>query len=302
MNAEIIKPYGFCLGVKRTIDLTKKLRYENPNKEIILLGYPIHNEDVINDLLDNKIKIIDSDYDDLIKYIDCFNNKDAIYVLSAHGHADDIIKCLNKYELTYLDTTCPYIKTIHKKLESINENDNVLYIGDQKHVECITSIRHIKSSKIKIKKEFTLNDLISDDENKTVLINQSTYYIENKLDELSDYIKKIDNLEIIDNFCPCVMQRMSQIKNRINEFGTIIVVGSKTSSNAKAIEKYCNSLHKETIFISNSPEIFNKLEYLDYHNKTRKIGIITATSAPSYLAEAIYDTIEDYNYNDKDYD
>ena len=95
------------------------------------------------------------------------------------------------------------------------------------------------------------------------------------------------------------MQRMSEIKNRINEFGTIIVIGSKTSSNAKAIQKFCNSLNKETIFISNSKEIFNKLEYLHHNNETRKIGIITATSAPSYLAEAIYDTIEDYN--DKDY-
>ncbi len=294
MDAEIIKPYGFCLGVKRTIELTKKLREDNPNKEIILLGYPIHNEDVINDLIDKKIKMIDSDYDNLIEYLKCFANKNAIYVLSAHGHADDIIKVLNEYELTYLDTTCPYIKTIHKKLESINENDNVLYVGNENHIECITSIRHIKSSKITIKKNFTLNDLISADENNTVLVNQSTHYIKDKLEDFEEYIKKINNLEIIDNFCPCVQQRFDEIKNRVDEFSCFIVIGSKNSSNARAIEKYCNSFKKETIFISKSQEIFEKLKYLNYHYKDEKIGIITATSAPSYLAEAIRDTIEDY--------
>ncbi len=297
MEAEIIKPYGFCLGVKRTIELTKKLKQSNPDKEIILLGYPIHNEIVINDLLDNNIKIVDSDYDNLIEYLGCFPNKNAIYVLSAHGHAEDIINVLKKHELTYLDTTCPYIKIIHEKLESISQDDNVLYVGDPNHVECITSLRHIKSSKVKVVNTFSLRDLISSDDNKTILVNQSTHYIQNKLEDFGDHLNNIKNLSIIDNFCPSVQKRMDEIKNKINEFSCLVVIGSKTSSNAKAIYKYCCSLYKETIFISKVQEIFDKLDYLNhfYCDYNKKIGIITATSAPSYLAEAVYDTIENYN-------
>lgn len=293
MNAEIIKPYGFCSGVKRTIELTKKLKKENPNKEIILLGYPIHNEDVINDLLDHNIKIIDSKYDNLIDYIECFPNKNAIYVLSAHGHAQDIIDVLNKYQLTYLDTTCPYINAIHKKLETINKNDKVIYIGNPEHIECITSLRHIKSSNISVKKYFTLNDLISNNDNNVVLVNQSTYYIQDQLNDLGTNLEMAKNLIVLDNFCPTIQIRLDEINKRVNEFDCFIIIGSKTSSNANAIQRYCNSLHKQTFFITNTPEIFDKLEYLNHFNK--KIGILTATSAPSYIADAVYDTLEDYN-------
>ncbi len=290
MDAEIIKPYGFCYGVKRTIDLTKTLKLENPNKNIVLLGYPIHNEDVINDLLDCKIKLVDGRYDDMIDYLKCFGNKDSIYVLSAHGHAEDIVEVLNKLNLEYLDTTCPYIKEIHKKLSNINSSDNVLYIGNENHIECITSIRHIKSKNIKIKSELLYEDLIC--ENNLTLVNQSTYYIQDKLDDLKKLLSSREKLTIMDNFCPSIKLRFKEINERKDEFDCFIIIGSKTSSNAKSIEKYCNSLHVRTVFIQKYEDILNKMEY--FNNFQKKIGIITATSAPACLAEAINDTLNDY--------
>ena len=291
MNVEIIKPYGFCFGVKRTINLTKDLKLKNPEKNIVLLGYPIHNEEVINDLLDSKIKIVNGEYDDMIDYLRCFGNNDSIYVLSAHGHANDIIEVLNELNLSYLDTTCPYIKTIHERLEKINSNEHVLYIGNINHIECITSLRHIHSQNIEVKKYLTYQDFICD--YNLTIVNQSTYYIDDTLDDLKNLIVDKKNVTIVNNFCKSIELRFEEIKNKADEFDCFIIIGSKTSSNAKSIEKFCNSLHKRSLFIEKYTDILDKNEYLSDFSK--KIGIVTATSAPDYLAEAIYNALDDYN-------
>ena len=51
-NKEITlaKYAGFCYGVKRAVDTVKKLKLENPDKEICILGELIHNSQVIEDL------------------------------------------------------------------------------------------------------------------------------------------------------------------------------------------------------------------------------------------------------------
>ena len=41
---------GFCYGVKRAVETVKKLKAENPDKNVSVLGELIHNTDVIEEL------------------------------------------------------------------------------------------------------------------------------------------------------------------------------------------------------------------------------------------------------------
>ena len=51
---------GFCYGVKRAVETTKKLKAQNPDKEIYVLGELIHNSQVIKELSDLGIKTVET--------------------------------------------------------------------------------------------------------------------------------------------------------------------------------------------------------------------------------------------------
>ena len=42
-NIKLAKYAGFCYGVKRAVETVKKLKAENPNKNVFVLGELIHN-------------------------------------------------------------------------------------------------------------------------------------------------------------------------------------------------------------------------------------------------------------------
>ena len=49
-NIKLAKFAGFCYGVKRAVDTVKKLKNENPDKNVFILGQLIHNAYVIKEL------------------------------------------------------------------------------------------------------------------------------------------------------------------------------------------------------------------------------------------------------------
>ena len=57
-NIKLAKFAGFCYGVKRAVDTAVKLKSENPDKNIYVLGELIHNMDVIRELDELGIKTI----------------------------------------------------------------------------------------------------------------------------------------------------------------------------------------------------------------------------------------------------
>ncbi len=289
--AEIIKPYGFCNGVELTLNKLYKIKEQYPNKRIILIGDLIHNENVINDLLSQDIELLQGKYDDIVQTLKYINDKEAIYVLSAHGHYEDIIEVLKNNNLNYLDTTCPYINTIHEKLKNISNSKYVLYIGNKDHIECITSIKYLKGE-YSVKTDFNYSD-IREHKNELLIVNQSTFYIKDQIENYSVDLKD-NNIEIMDNFCPNIQKRLDVLEEKVNEFKTIIVVGSSTSSNANTIYKYCTvKLHKDTIFINDLFDI-NFYIHKIIDNKG-KVGIITSTSATKDLADQIKQYLETYH-------
>ena len=57
-NIKLAKFAGFCYGVKRAVETAKKLKSENPDKNVYVLGELIHNMDVIRELDELGIKTI----------------------------------------------------------------------------------------------------------------------------------------------------------------------------------------------------------------------------------------------------
>ena len=117
METKLLKPIGFCFGVIQAIEMAKKIKDDNLNKEVILFGELVHNELVIENLKTYGIKIVEIG-NDPIKLLENFTPNQVI-IFSAHGLTKKYEDILNNKGITFYDTTCVKVK---KNIELIENN------------------------------------------------------------------------------------------------------------------------------------------------------------------------------------
>ena len=81
-NIQCAKFAGFCYGVKRAVETVKKLKKENPDKQIFVLGELIHNTHVISELENLGIKTIN----------EIPEKAEGICVIRTHGESPQVIE------------------------------------------------------------------------------------------------------------------------------------------------------------------------------------------------------------------
>lgn len=282
MNVELIKPYGFCTGALKAIDLVKKVRKDNPDNNIILFGPILHNEN-INELMKNlKIKVLDLPYEAYSDVIDTLYIDD-IVILPAHGHDNYLEEKLLRKGILYVDATCPIIKKMHDLILIDYADRDIIYIGKKSHIEAITTTSLKENIFLYDIKDCT--DLSQYHISKPIILYQTT---------LTKYDVK-DSIKIIKKLFPdaqegktlcrqCTIRQNNLIKS-INDNTFVIVVGSKNSSNTiSLLNIYYKTTKKENIVLVNSLDEVKKMNF----NKDLKYIITSGTSSPNSLVESIY--------------
>ncbi|MCI6789158.1 MAG: hypothetical protein MR606_04905 [Mollicutes bacterium] len=282
MNVELIKPYGFCTGALKAIDLVKKVRKDNPDNNIILFGPILHNEN-INELMNNlKIKVLDLPYEAYSDVIDTLSIDD-IVILPAHGHDNYLEEKLLRKGILYVDATCPIIKKIHDLILIDYADRDIIYIGKKSHIEAITTTSLKENIFL-----FDINyhtDLTQYHISKPIILYQTT---------LTKYDVK-DSIKIIKKIFPdaqegktlcrqCTIRQNNLIKS-LDDNVFVIVVGSKNSSNTiSLLNIYYKTTKNENIMLVNSLDEVKKMNF----NKNYKYIITSGTSTPNSIVESIY--------------
>jgi 4-hydroxy-3-methylbut-2-enyl diphosphate reductase len=138
MLVSILKPEGYCSGVSMAIDLALRIKEENKDKNVYVLGMLVHNTHVTNFLKNKGIVTLDEgDKETLISSL----NKGDILIFTAHGHEKHLDILAKEKGLIIYDSVCPKVKhnlTLIQK--EIDEGHQVIYIGKNKHQEAIGAL------------------------------------------------------------------------------------------------------------------------------------------------------------------
>ena len=223
MKVEIIKPYGYCTGVARAIKLAKKIKEENKDKNVVVLGMLVHNNDALNELKSYGVKTL---YKKGVSYIDLVDklNKDDYVILTAHGHDKRIETKLDKLGIKYFDATCPFVEVAHEMIrKEINAKHEVLYIGKRNHPEAIAAISLGKKVHL-----YDINDwfdfsILKD--GSPLIINQTTFSKE----EVKDHEKIIKAhfplARIANTVCNASSMRQQALLNFSKDVDAIYEIG-----------------------------------------------------------------------------
>ena len=127
-SIKLAKFAGFCYGVKRAVETAKKLKAENPDKNVFVLGELIHNTDVINELEALGIKTIN----------EIPKNGEGVCVVRSHGEAPEVIEKIQNAGFELVDLTCPDVKKVQQKaIELAKEGYFLVIVGKSEHPEVV---------------------------------------------------------------------------------------------------------------------------------------------------------------------
>ncbi len=287
-KVEIIKPYGYCAGVVRAINLAKIAKEENKDKNVYILGQLVHNSIVLNYLNNLGIKTLYEEHKSLLELIKKVK-KDDVVVLSAHGHPKEIDEYIKKKNIKYYDATCPKVNLNFEMIKKyIALNHQVIFVGVANHPEskAATSISN-NVFLYDINLPFNYH-LITD--NAPLVVNQTTLNYVDLIKIHSHISKHIKGAKIMDEICNATRIRQENIINLNDDTDAFIVVGDYNSSNTNRLFEIAKNTHKDALVL-----LIQKADDLDISvlKDKKNIAICSGTSTPVEVVDDIYKMIVD---------
>ena len=302
------KTAGFCYGVKNAVTKAQEFVKSNKYKEIYCLGELVHNEDVKKKLEEEGLTFIENISEIISK---SSNNKEKSLIIRAHGEPKSTYETLKENKIEILDLTCPNVLAIHDTVEKyVNEGYYIFFIAEKNHPEVIGTYGFCngKCSIIENEEDISIafDELIKQEENKILVVEQTTFRIE-KYEKIVEIITKMVedlnkekaendkkiSLEIRKTICNATKLRQEETLNIAKEVDYMIIIGGKKSSNTRKLYDISAQNCKNAILIQNALELQNDFsEELEKIKLLDKIGIMAGASTPKESIDEVIDLIK----------
>lgn len=278
-NIKLAKHSGFCYGVKRAVETVKKLKAENPTKDVFILGELIHNSNVIKELEGLGIKTIN----------ELPEKGSGICVIRSHGASPEIIEQITNAGFELVDLTCPDVKKVQKKaIQLVQEGYFLIIVGKAEHPEVVAIKANAERFGSNI---FVASDVLQlkqieqkiKEHKKVGVVVQTTQRIAT-LNPIVEYLTSVSKeLMIANTICASTTLRQSEAEELAEESDLMIVVGSKKSANTTHLAEILRDISK-TIHIEDDKELQN---YEEIIVDARNISITAGASTPETIIQNV---------------
>ena len=282
-DIKLAKFAGFCYGVKRAVETAVKLKEENPDKNIYILGELIHNTDVINELDKMGIKTI----------YEVPKSGDGICIVRSHGAAPEVIEQIRNAGFELVDLTCPDVKKVQQRAVELAKNDYfVVIVGKPNHPEVIAIKANANLYSDKVVVATSIDELAPyakeiKSHRKVGVVVQTTQMV-SSLNLVVNYLNTIAKEVLIYNtICQSTAMRQKEAKELAKETDVMIVVGSRKSANTSHLAEILKDYTK-TIHIENDTELDKEVL-----NGVKSIGITAGASTPQKIIDKVIEKISE---------
>lgn len=276
---------GFCYGVKRAVETAKKLKSENPDKNVFVLGELIHNTDVINELEELGIKTIN----------EIPQKGNGICVVRSHGESPEIIDAIQNAGFQLVDLTCPDVKKVQQKaIELAKDGCYLVIVGKSEHPEVIGIRANALRWSNNVVVASTVEQLKAYEKDikahKSVGVVVQTTQMLRTLNPIVEYLTSISKeLHIANTICQSTAMRQAEAKELAKESDLMVVVGSKKSANTSHLAEILKNI-TNTIHIENDSELGN---YKDLIANSDKISVTAGASTPQSVIEKVINALKE---------
>ncbi len=274
MEVILAKSRGFCFGVQRAVETVYK--QIDKGGKIYTYGAIVNNEEVVEDLIKKGVTVIDGPEE--LK-----NVLDGTVIIRAHGVAESVYKQMEEQGLSTVDATCPFVKRIHKIVQSESgKGKQIVVIGNPAHPEVIGIAGWCKSPAIIIESEEEAEKWERNSEEEICIVSQTTFNYKKFQDIVEIIRKKGYNVSVANTICNATEERQREAKEIASTVDVMIVIGGRHSSNTRKLYEICSKECANTYFIQTLDDL-----HLELPKSVRLVGITAGASTPNNIIEEV---------------
>ncbi len=283
MKVRVAKSAGFCVGVRRAVEMVLKIADENRKRKIFTFNPLINNPQTVAMLEDKGIGVVGEG---------CFDRANAgdIVVVSAHGISPKTRNSLENHGFTLCDATCPKVAYVHKLAQNFSKNNfAVIIIGDAGHPEVLGIEGEISTERAVIKTVDELNMLPN--WQKVAIIAQTT--MDRATFELivAAARQKFQVVEVKNTLCSETAYRQDEIVELSQDTDIFVVVGGRKSANTIRLAELAEKTHRKTLHIETAQEL-NPADFVGIEC----VSVLAGASTPHWIIAAVVEKLETLNH------
>jgi len=275
MKVVIAKKAGFCMGVRRAVDLTLDLvNKDEPN--ISTFGPLIHNPQVLEVLQDKGVGILSK-----IPIA-----ASGTVIIRAHGVPPSQKEQLKESGLVVKDATCPRVLKVqaiinkHRKL-----GKTTVIIGDRNHAEVDGLMGYAGPD----------CHVVSNESEAAALTLTTPYIIVCQTTQDERVFDKITNIitshcpggEVFNTICDSTHRRQEEVRKLCEQVEAVVVVGGKTSANTTRLAEIATGLGRR-VFLIESEEELDEAGLRDFDC----VGVTAGASTPTWMINRVVRALE----------
>ncbi|MCP3940307.1 MAG: 4-hydroxy-3-methylbut-2-enyl diphosphate reductase [Desulfobacteraceae bacterium] len=277
MKITVAKTAGFCMGVRRAVDMV--LDASNcAGEPIFTYGPLIHNPQVL-EMLENK---------KIFRFETIPEKGEGIVLIRAHGVPPEDELSLEKAGFTVLNATCPRVVSVQVIINRYAKKGYAtIIIGDKKHPEVVGLLGYARGNGYTITSMEQLKTLPAF-ENAVVVAQttQNTVFYE----QIKAWCaRNAPHYKIFNTICGSTEKRQSEVRQLAQKNDAVIVVGGKQSGNTRRLVQVA----KETGTLATLIEDASQIDYKALES-AKSIAITAGASTPNWI---INDTCAKVAYN-----
>ena len=264
MPLETAAHAGFCMGVRRAVEMAEKAAQDGIPS--CTLGELIHNPAVVAGL---EAKGLES-----VRSVEEAGSRRVL--IRSHGVSRRVMEQLEKAGNTVLDLTCPFVDRMHRIVgESSRDGTPVILVGERDHPE-VQGTAGWAYGEVFIVATPEEAEALPDME-RAAAVSQTTYPPERWEAVLKVLRGKIRFLDAHCTICNATEIRQKEAADMAERMDAMIVVGGRNSANTQKLFDICRSRCERVILVESAAEIPPAFANTD----SEMIGITAGASTPT---------------------
>jgi len=277
MEIVLAESLGFCMGVKRVVDMAYRAIEKADGEQIVTLGPLIHNAQEIERLEKDGIKVTDEDS----------IPDNSVVIVRAHGVTPQALQSLKSRGLKIMDGTCPYVHYSQRKALELREAGyTVVIAGDRNHPEIRGILGCVNDEAYVVK---TIDDVRGLPALERVGTIAQTTISPKKYQAIIDALReKARELKVCETICDATEENQKAIRGLSAEVEMLYVIGGRHSANSNKLVESAREKCPRATLIETAGEINPE----DLRG-VRRVGISAGASTPDWMIQNVVERLRE---------
>lgn len=277
MEIVLAESLGFCMGVKRAVDLAYRAVEKANGQPVVTLGPLIHNAQEIARLAQDGITVAD----------EASLPARGTVLIRAHGVAPQAYADLKARGVKIMDGTCPYVHYSQRKATELhNAGYTVVIVGDKHHPEIQGILGYIDNDAYVVKTVEDVRALPPLDRVGTVA--QTTISPQKYQTIIAALRARAREVNVCETICDATEENQKAIRQLAAEVDHLFVIGGRHSANSNKLVEQARAQCPRARLIETAEEI----DPAELQGVAR-VGVSAGASTPDWMIQRVVERLRE---------